>query len=138
MRICASCKQPLPLTEEFFARNKKGFATKCKACRVNKYRNVITQVDEYIFDSKREANRYSELKLLLRANMIRDLELQPTYELLVNGKKIGKYIADFRYVETKTGNVVVEDVKSVATKTPVYQLKKKLIKALYDIDIVEV
>jgi len=37
-----------------------------------------------------------------------------------------------------TGEVVVEDVKSPATKTAVYCLKKKLIKALYDIEIVEV
>jgi len=34
--------------------------------------------------------------------------------------------------------VVVEDVKSKATKTAVYQLKKKLVKALYGVEIVEV
>jgi hypothetical protein len=57
---------------------------------------------------------------------------------MVNGEKIGRYVADFRYVDTATGVVTVEDVKSGPTKTPVYRLKRKLVKALYDIDITEV
>jgi hypothetical protein len=52
--------------------------------------------------------------------------------------QLGFYKADFRYEVIATGEVVVEDVKSTATKTAVYCLKKKLVKALYDIEIVEV
>ena len=44
---------------------------------------------------------------------------------MVNGKKIGTYVADFQYLVN--GRSVIEDVKSSATKTPVYKLKKKII-----------
>jgi len=73
-----------------------------------------------------------------RAGLIRQIEIQPRYKLVVNDHKLGFYQADFRYEVVKTGEVVTEDVKSPATRTPVYQLKKKLVKALYGIDIVEV
>jgi len=50
--------------------------------------------------------------------------------------KICRYVADFGYIEN--GAVVIEDVKSKITKgLPVYRLKKKLMKALYGIDIRE-
>jgi hypothetical protein len=55
----------------------------------------------------------------------------------VNGQKLGFYRGDFRY--RHNGVTVLEDVKSAFTaKIPVYRLKKKLVKALYGIDIVEV
>ena len=103
----------------------------------SKYGNQKTQVSGITFDSRKEANRYQELVLLERAGAIGNLELQPRYDLVVNGHSLGYYQADFRYKDVATGAVITEDVKSSATKTPVYQLKKKLIKALYDIDIVE-
>jgi hypothetical protein len=58
--------------------------------------------------------------------------------LIVNGHKLGFYRGDFRYEEVATHTIVLEDVKSPATKTAVYQLKKKLVKALYGIGIIEV
>jgi Protein of unknown function (DUF1064) len=103
-----------------------------------KYHNRKTLYQGITFDSRKEATRYQELLLMQRAGLIRNIELQPRYDLIVNSQKIGFYKADFRYKLFDTGYVVVEDVKSVATKTPVYQLKKKLIKAIYNIDIVEV
>ena len=69
--------------------------------------------------------------------MIR-IELQPRYDLVVNAHKMGFYRADFRYEVVATSILIVEDVKSPATKTAVYCLKKKLMKALYGIEIVEV
>jgi|SRR5262245_39878444 len=105
----------------------------------SKYHNQKTEYLGIHFDSRKEAGRHQELLYMHRAGIIRDLELQPRYDLVVNGQKIGFYRADFRYEIVATGNVVVEDVKGgAATKTPVYQLKKKLVKALYNIDIVEV
>ena len=99
----------------------------------SKYNAVKTTVDGIKFDSKAEARRYSELKLLLKVKTIADLELQPRYDFVVNGVKIGFYKADFRY---KIGNrIIIEDVKGV--KTPVYNLKKKLMKAIHGIDILE-
>ena len=106
--------------------------------RQNKYNAQKTTINGIVFDSKREASRYQELLLLQRAGQIKDLALQVPFAILVNGKKICKYIADFQYVDTSTGKVVVEDSKSPPTRTPTYQIKKKLVAAIYGIDIVEV
>ena len=99
----------------------------------NKYHAVKTEVDGYIFDSKAEARRYEYLKIMEAAGQITDLELQPKYPLLVNGKKVATYIADFRY--KMAGRIYVEDVKGM--KTAVYNLKKKMMKAQYNIEIYE-
>jgi len=103
---------------------------------MSKYNAIKTEVDGYIFASRKEAARYSELKILEKAGEISDLELQPQYPCTVNSKLICKYIADFRYTSNKRGNVVIEDAKGF--KTPVYRLKKKMVEAIYNIIIIEV
>lgn len=103
-----------------------------------KYHNRRTEYNGIGFDSQKELNRYQELLLMERAGCIRQIELQPKYNLVVNGHKIGFYKGDFRYEEVATGKRITEDVKSPATRTAVYQLKKKLVKALYGVEIVEV
>jgi hypothetical protein len=105
---------------------------------MSKYHNRKTVSNGIQFDSQKEATRYQELQLLERAGLIRNLELQSRYNLVVNGYNCGFYKADFRYEDVATSTVIVEDVKSSATRTPVYRLKKKLVKALYDIEITEV
>jgi hypothetical protein len=105
------------------------------ASNAHKYRNKPTVVEGIQFHSKKEANRYCELFLLQKAKKISDLRPQPSFDLFVCGSKICKYIADFQYVEN--GLVIVEDVKSTATATPVYKLKKKLMKAVLKIEIRE-
>ena len=104
----------------------------------NKYRNKKTIIDGIEFDSKAEAKRYSELKLLERAKKISNLELQPCFILQPSFKKNGKtyrkieYIADFQYEEN--GQVIVEDVKGVFTKE--FQIKRKLFEYKYlDLEI---
>jgi hypothetical protein len=99
----------------------------------SKYGAVKTVVDGITFDSKKEAARYQELKLL----KVEALVLQPEYELRVNGELICKYRADFRYMDKKNGLwiPVIEDCKGV--KTAVYRLKKKLMLACYGIHILE-
>ena len=94
--------------------------------RRNKYNNKKTLLDGNLFDSKKEAKRYHELKMLQAAGEVWKLEIQPRIPLMVNGQKIGTYIGDFRY-ELSDGTIVIEDVKSPATKTPVYNLKKKIL-----------
>lgn len=83
------------------------------------------------FDSKKEFLRYRELKLLEKNRMITGLERQVSFELIPkqveNGRVVEravKYIADFTYYEN--GKLVVEDVKSPATRTDVYKIKRKL------------
>ena len=102
-----------------------------------KFHNVPTQgVNGLWFDSGQEARRAQELWLMEKAGMITELELdkrQLRYDLIVNGVKIATYVADFRYVEN--GVTIVEDVKGY--RTPVYQLKARLMHALYGILIRE-
>lgn len=99
----------------------------------SKYNAVKTEIDGFTFDSKKEAARYVELKFYEAANYIEDLELQPRFPCVVNGKKVCEYRADFKY--TQDGQTIVEDVKG--HKTDVYRIKKKLVEALYGIEIKE-
>ena len=103
---------------------------------MTKYRAIKTVVDGITFDSKREANRYSELLLMEKAGIIASLRLQPEFKCMVNGKKVCTYKADFEYLmvddigpQGQIGYYIVEDVKGF--KTPVYRLKKKLVEACY-------
>lgn len=106
-----------------------------------KYRAQPTEVDGIRFASKKEAARFNLLKVMQREKKIRDLELQVVFPMCVVDQKgtmkiIAKYIADFSYVVTETGEKVVEDVKGM--KTPVYRLKKKHVEAQYGIEIKEI
>lgn len=98
---------------------------------------------EIVFDSRKEARRFDELILRYRAGDIRDLRLQPEFTLretytTPEGFKIRamRYRADFSYEERvrplqsggeESWKKVVEDVKSEATRTRVYEMKKKLL-----------
>lgn len=103
--------------------------------RYRKYGNKTIESDGHRFDSKREYARYCELKLLERAGEISCLDIHPSWELVVNGTRIGRYTADFAY-RNKSGKLIVEDVKGVRTRD--YVLRRKLMYALYGIDIVEI
>lgn len=104
----------------------------------NKFRNKKTEVDGILFDSKKEAKRYGELKLLERACKITKLVVQRRFPLKVNGYVICTYIADFEYFDIDQGRLVVEDTKSPITRVqPEYRIKVKLMKAIYDIDVRE-
>ena len=122
---------------------------------MNKYRAKKIIIDGITFDSKKEAERYSELKLLERCGAISNLELQKVYELIPaqyelyerygkNGNRLkdGKrclersciYKADFVYIEN--GKTVVEDVKGF--RTDKYKIKKKLMLYIHGIKIKEI
>lgn len=104
----------------------------------SKYKNVKVQEDGYTFDSKAEHRRYQELKLLQAAGEIELLAVHLPYELWVHGTKVATYISDFNYYLPGTDTWMTEDVKSTATRTASYRLKKKLMKACHDIDVIEV
>ena len=101
--------------------------------KANKYRAIKTTVDGITFASHKEAMRYQELMLLLHSNNIQNLRLQVNYPIVINGVKVCSYVADFVYISN--GKEVVEDTKGV--RTPYYKLKKKLMKAIYGIEIFE-
>jgi hypothetical protein len=100
----------------------------------SKYGAKKTEIDGIRFDSKLEAKRYSILKIARDAGHL-TFEMQVRYDLHVNGDHICFYKADF-VVTYPAGRVVVEDCKGV--KTPVYKLKKKMMKAIHGIEIVEI
>ena len=108
-----------------------------------KYHSKKTTIDGITFDSKKEANRYCELKLLEKAGKIKDLSLQHQFILQPSFKKNGKsiraitYIADFVYFDLERMKNVVEDVKGYKTKE--YILKRKMFEYKFpDLTIVEV
>lgn len=108
-----------------------------------KYNNKKITVNGQVFDSKKEANRYKELRLLEKAGAIKDLRTQVKFTLIpsqrdeATGKVIERecsYKADFVYEED--GKTVVEDVKGFRTKE--YVIKRKLMLYQYGIRIREV
>lgn len=111
--------------------------------RRSKYGAQPTVIDGIRFDSKREGARYQELRLLERAGEIQDLELQPEFLLYAGCElsiypdrdplKLGVYRADFRYIETRTGEVVVEDVKGY--DVPLGKWKRRMAEAIYGVAV---
>ncbi|MEX6691242.1 DUF1064 domain-containing protein [Danxiaibacter flavus] len=102
----------------------------------SKYGSKKAEVDGINFDSQKEAKRYKELRLLLKAGKIGMLARQVQFELNPTGSHSLIYIADFVYRDMSTGNQVVEDCKGHLTKE--YKKKRKLMRQLYNILIAEV
>ena len=123
---------------------------------MSKYHSKKTVVDGITFDSKKEARRWQELKLLEQAGEISDLRRQVPYELIPKqtekvvrySTKTGKrlqdgektleravyYVADMVY--TRDGKTIVEDTKGFRTQE--YILKRKLMLYRYSIKVREV
>lgn len=95
--------------------------------RRNKYHAKVTVIDGLRFDSKKEAMRWKELKMLEAAGDIKNLQRQVSIPLAVAGVKVCTYRADFMY--EMGGVVVVEDAKGY--QTDVFKLKWKMGQALY-------
>ena len=112
---------------------------------MNKYHARKWELGGMTFDSRKEARRWQELRYLLRAGVISCLERQTPFELIPaqrdeSGKLLERavtYRADFTYRD-ENGNYIVEDVKSKATRTREYIIKRKLMLRVYGIRIREV
>lgn len=100
------------------------------APKKRKYNNVPTKVGEKAFPSKKEAGRYTELKLLEEAGVISGLMVQVPFKL-----EGCKYYADFVYYNRETKEWIVEDTKGYRTET--YKRKKKQMFERYSITIKE-
>jgi hypothetical protein len=105
-----------------------------KITKPSKFRNKKVIIDGITFDSKREGQGYRQLKALKTVGIIKELKLQVPFQIGLNGKKICKYYADFVAVYAD-GRQEVIDYKGM--KTPVYNLKKKLVEAMFGIKIIE-
>ena len=129
----------------------------------NKYLNKKVEVDGIMFDSKKEAKRYQELKILEKTGDIVDLKLQVKYILipaqyetverygkkgqrLKDGQKLIErecaYIADFQYYDRMSGELVVEDTKGYKDPSSAgyakFIIKRKLMLYMHGIKIREV
>lgn len=124
-----------------------------KTCRsTRKYGNKKVEINGHVFDSRKEARRYQELRLLEKAGAIQDLQTQVKFILIPaqherntigprggirKGKLIERecaYVADFVY--TENGNTVVEDTKGFKTKD--YIIKRKMMLWMHGIRIKEI
>lgn len=99
----------------------------------NKYNATKTVYDGIRFDSKRECERYIELKIKLGIGQIQALELQVPFTLLegyvIDGKKIRPIIYKADFVYNENGVKIVEDVKGFITKE--FAIKKKMFESKY-------
>lgn len=95
----------------------------------SKYGNKKVTIAGIKFDSKLEAKRYTQLKMLERGGAIQNLTLQPKFILqeafVLDGTKYQSiaYVSDFKYIDDQ-GNVIIEDIKGKITKE--YAIKKKM------------
>lgn len=104
---------------------------------VSRYPNVEKPVcDGHKFDSKKELQRYLELKLMLKVKLIRDLEIQPRIDIVIGGVQVRyhpsgrkmQYVADFRYFDKDKGETIIEDVKMDSGYLPeIYKFKRALV-----------
>jgi hypothetical protein len=138
-------QHPLPASWTTFEQAMQAYAKGCQPPmhlppRRSKYGAVATRVDGIRFASKKEAAYYDTLKLLQKAGEIDFFLMQVPFSL-PGGVR---YLADFVTFNGDCGggnlatsySIRVIDCKGF--KTPEYRLKKKQIKALYEIEIEEV
>lgn len=100
--------------------------------RRSKYAAVPTMIDGYRFDSKAEAKRYGELKLLAHAKEIFFLKVHPQYPIDIDGYHVCTVEADFSYFD-KESKLHLEDVKG--HDTALSKLKRKLVYAVHKHDM---
>lgn len=106
---------------------------------MNKYKAKRINTADGIFDSIGEYKHYQSLLIDKNITMV---QRQVTYKLIVNDLLIGRYIADF-VITYADGSTEIQDFKNPyllgkGKSTPagaMFQYKKKLMKALYNIDI---
>jgi len=107
--------------------------------RASKYGNIKTEYKGISFMSKKEANYAKVLDSLKMAKLKKEkvvsYEVQVPFQVELNGKKICKYLADFKVLYAD-GHIEIVDVKGF--RTSIYRLKKKLVEAQYEIEIIEV
>ena len=139
------------------APTKKAIKSISRTNKKSKYHSIATCIDGIEFDSRKEARRYQELKLLEKAGRISNLEMQVPFELVpaqyeecnevyTRGPRKGErkrgaciekaviYRADFVYIED--GKIVAEDTKGFKTKD--YIIKRKLMLWVHKIRIKEI
>ena len=106
-----------------------------------KYGNKkMVSADGFMFDSKAEHRRWTELKWLEQAGEISELQRQVAY-VLAPAVRMGasqrlkpamKLVVDFQYRDSK-GKLVLEDTKGVVTEA--FRIKAHLLKDRYGMEV---
>lgn len=137
----------LVFTEEWFADykectglgergkvNQKGASAEQKPKKRSKYGNIRTEYAGRVFDSAHEAEVFKQLDFRVRAGDLRGVICQQAFQL-PGGVK---YIADFVALKND-GTYDVIDAKSAATRRDkAYRIKRRQMKEVLGIEIVEV
>lgn len=96
-------------------------------------------IDGHVFDSKTEMLRVHHLRMLQRAGKISALELQPKWDVKINGQHFCTYTADASYFCHERNRPVIEEVKSHGTRLDkAYRLRRKAAELAHGIRIEEV
>jgi hypothetical protein len=106
-------------------------ANKLMKTKQNKYGAKKVTVGDETWDSQLEYSRWCDLVLMEKAGEITELQRQVEFPYEENDKVVFVYVADVVY--SRSGTRVVEDAKGM--RTPVFNLKKKLIESRYGITI---
>lgn len=102
----------------------------------SKFGNIRVESDGENCDSRWEAERLQQLRLMEKAGEIRELRTQVSIPLMVGDEMVGAYVADAVYFDVKRNRKVVEDAKGC--RTPLYRWKARHFKAQYGFAISEV
>lgn len=122
-------------------------SAKIETQKPTKYHSTKESRGNLSFDSQKEARRFDQLSLELESGEIRDLRLQVEFTLqpaytTPEGERVRaiRYLADFAYYRRSGASwaYVVEDVKSKATKTEAYKIKRKMMAERLGLTITEV
>lgn len=114
--------------------NQKGASAEQKPKKRSKYGNIRTEYAGRVFDSAHEAEVFKQLDFRVRAGDLRGVICQQAFQL-PGGVK---YIADFVALKND-GTYDVIDAKSAATrKDKAYRIKRRQMKEVLGIEIVEV
>jgi hypothetical protein len=103
----------------------------------NKYhaKKTVSALCERTFDSRAEARRGEELKLLEKAGAISELKYQVPFQLCL--KPNIKIRIDFQYIETSSGRLIHEDTKGQTSGSGFREFRVKMawLKEKFGVDV---
>src|SRR5262249_61502067 len=97
--------------------------------RGHKFNAIKVEIDGIKFDSKAEARRYQDLKLMPQVS---NLRAHPRFPVFVQGVQVCTVVLDFAYRDS-LDRWHYEDVKGA--DTPISRLKRKMVEAEYSIKV---
>lgn len=107
----------------------------------SKYHNQKTVVNGITFDSKKEATRWNELRLLEQAGKITALNRQLKIEVCPKTKlhKARYYVCDFVYFDKEKNKTIYEDTKGYkkGLAYQLFSLKRDILYWRHQIEITE-